>query len=60
MSRRVPTEDEAREASRTVDAWLDDRDGVTEATANTALLVVDAYFQARRTRERAEQARRAS
>jgi hypothetical protein len=50
MTRR-PTEDEAREASRVVDAWLDDRQGVTEEQANQALLVVDAYFKpARRAR----------
>ena len=48
---RRPTEEEARAASRLVDAWLDDRDGVTEEQANRALLVVDAYFQpARRAR----------
>ena len=56
---RRPTEDEARAASRLVDAWLDDREGVTEAQANTALLVVDAYFQQLRAEQR-QQARRAS
>lgn len=50
MTRR-PTEEEAREASRLVDAWLDDREGVTAEQANRALLVVDAYFKpARRPR----------
>lgn len=56
---RRPTEAEARAASRLVDAWLDDREGVTEAQANTALLVVDAYFQQLRAEQR-QQARRAS
>lgn len=42
---KAPTEAEAREASRLVDAWLDERDGVTAAEANVALLIVDAYFK---------------
>jgi hypothetical protein len=52
MRRRIPTEAEAREASRLVDAWLDDREGVTEEQANQALLLVDVYFLQRRAARR--------
>ena len=59
---KAPTEAEAREASRTVDAWMDDRDGVTSDQANAALLIVDAYHRRRaRAREaHLEAERRAS